>query len=155
MSPRGVYERTPKMRAAYVARGRRCAKRGAESPSFRHGDTNSPSHVVWKNILQRCRNPRNPSYAHYGAVGIGVCDRWCEPDAQGYLNFVADAGQRPSRAHQLHRIDNSRGYEPGNVEWLSRAAHRFIHAAEALGLSAAEARHYLAEINTNKETPKK
>lgn len=39
---------------------------------------------------------------------------------RGFANvyqFCRHVGPRPSRRHQLHRLDNCRGYEPGNVEW--------------------------------------
>jgi hypothetical protein len=47
----------------------------------------------------------------------GVCERWRGPD--GFTNFLADVGERPSRAHSLDRVDNSKGYEPGNCRWAT------------------------------------
>jgi hypothetical protein len=34
--------------------------------------------------------------------------------------FLAHIGPRPSPAHSLDRIDNNRGYMPGNVRWATR-----------------------------------
>ena len=40
---------------------------------------------TWKNMIERCYNPKNPYYKNYGAKGITVCDRWKKFD-----NFLYD-----------------------------------------------------------------
>jgi hypothetical protein len=78
-----------------------------------------PERSVWAGMLSRCNNPTNASYHHYGGRGIKVCERWQGP--QGYANFKADLGPRPSRAHSLDRADNNRGYTPRNCRWATAA----------------------------------
>jgi len=63
-------------------------------------------------MRQRCRNPNNGEYHNYGARGIKVCAAWDD-----FARFVADVGPRPSKRHTLDRINNDKGYEPGNVRW--------------------------------------
>ena len=46
-----------------------------------------------------------------------MCDAWIG----SFETFLRDVGMRPSDAHSLDRIDNDRGYEPGNVRWATRA----------------------------------
>lgn len=76
----------------------------------------SREYTVWKAIKQRCHNPNNPRYRDYGGRGVTVCLRW----RRDFSAFLDDAGTSPSKAHTLDRIDNDRGYEPGNVRWMTR-----------------------------------
>lgn len=65
----------------------------------------------------RCHRPHHPSFQYYGGRGIAVCKEW-RRDFTAFFDYV---GERPSPKHSIERIDNSRGYEPGNVRWATRA----------------------------------
>lgn len=65
-------------------------------------------------MRQRCNDPGSKSYARYGGRGIKVSERW-----DSFPNFLADMGSRPSPRHSLERIDNAKGYEPGNARWAT------------------------------------
>jgi hypothetical protein len=67
-------------------------------------------------MIARCENHRHRYYANYGGRGITVCDPW----RGSFAAFLADVGPKPSAKHTLDRVDNERGYEPGNCRWATR-----------------------------------
>lgn len=95
-----------------------------------HGLSRTPEYRAWLGIVQRCTNPEHPAYPRYGGRGIAICDRWL-----GSVEaFCKDVGLKPTPAHELDRVDNDRGYEPGNVRWVvrkendrNRRSNRLLH----------------------------
>lgn len=89
---------------------------GARKASVTHGmSRDRAEYRIWKGIKQRCFNPRRREYPRYGGCGISMHAQW----ADSFAAFIEYIGPRPSPAHSIDRIDNERGYEPGNVRWAT------------------------------------
>lgn len=75
----------------------------------------SATYVAWDNMIGRCeRRKHDPSTVYWR--GVSVCEQW-----RSFSGFLADMGEKPPGT-TLDRIDGSKGYEPGNCRWASRAA---------------------------------
>jgi hypothetical protein len=114
-----------------------------------HGKTNTPEHSIWASIKGRCNNPNDKGYKRYGGRGIRVCDRWLEPNGQGFLNFLADMGPRPGPKYSIDRKDNDKDYCPENCRWATdkeqarnRRSNRILEAFDRAQCLAAWAEEF-------------
>lgn len=78
---------------------------------------------VYRNIIQRCTNPNNPDFKHYGQQGVKVCEEWI--GVNGFDNFAEWAlnnGYDENAKYgdcTLDRIQVDGNYEPSNCRWVS------------------------------------
>lgn len=89
-------------------------KEVARNRWIKHGMTDTPTHVVWRSMIQRCVDQNVPAFKNYGGRGIKVCARWSD----NFLNFLSDMGQRPA-GKSIDRINVDGDYEPGNCRWAT------------------------------------
>jgi hypothetical protein len=71
-------------------------------------------------IKQRCLNPNNPNYRHYGGRGIALHAEWVNSYDSFRAWILANLGERPDGC-SLDRIDNDGNYEPGNLRWATQS----------------------------------
>lgn len=77
-----------------------------------------PEYTILNSAIQRCK-PNSPQRRNYYSRGIIVCKKWSNFTI-GFDSFLAHIGPRPTPKHTLDRINNDKGYEPGNVRWATR-----------------------------------
>lgn len=73
----------------------------------------SAEYNTWRSMKSRCQDKNDKVY---GGRGIAVCKEWMND----FETFLAHMGPRPEGC-SIDRIDNSKGYAPGNVRWASKS----------------------------------
>lgn len=105
-------------------------------------DSRHRARRIWRNMKYRCGTSTAPNWSLYGGRGIKVCNRW----QHSFENFWADMGESYKDGLSLDRVDNNRGYEPGNCAWRTprqqcnnRRNNRMLRLATGEEITAAEA----------------
>ena len=77
-----------------------------------HGMCGTQVYNSWSAMKARCLSVNHPTYRHYGAKGITICDEWLDFQA-----FYKDMGDKPSDTHSIDRKDGAKGYFKENCRW--------------------------------------
>ena len=123
-------------RGLLTGRTRSCGCLKAKSLSVAntlHGQSSGKSRTkiyrAWLNVKNRCFNQRTASFKYYGAAGLSMYLPW----ANSFELFSQALGEPPTSRHSLDRVDNCKGYFPGNVRWATskeqsrnRSDNRFL-----------------------------
>ncbi len=87
-----------------------------------HGDTKGrngkPTQLyrAWQNMKYRCYDSSYSSYHRYGGRGIRVCHEW-KGDYLCFKLWALSNGFK--KGLTLDRIQNNKGYNPNNCQWLT------------------------------------
>lgn len=77
----------------------------------------TPELRAYFSAKERCYNPKNERFPHYGGRGIKMCEKWLNDPS----SFLEDMGKKPSPKHSIDRINVDGDYEPTNCRWASPA----------------------------------
>lgn len=104
-----IWKRRPELQA-------RASQLGADKART-HGLSLHPLYKTWRGMMLRCYDPTHVGYRNYGGRGIAVCAEW--HDVSAYIAWAEQhLGPRPDGC-TMDRVDNDRGYEPGNMRWAT------------------------------------
>jgi hypothetical protein len=85
--------------------------------NIKHGMANkTKKYKLWVAIKDRCFNEKCKEYRFYGGRGIVMIEEW----KNSFDAFNTSVPDPPTKYHSFDRIDNNRGYEPGNVRWATK-----------------------------------
>ena len=76
-----------------------------------------------RGVFARCFNPAGAAWKNYGGRGITVHEPWVRDPAQ-FIRYLAGLPGFSDPALTLDRIDNDKGYEPGNLRLATKVEQR-------------------------------
>lgn len=101
-----------------VKRGK---SKGSLKTASRYGIKGYPKYRGrWEAMMDRCHNPQSPTYSWYGERGIEVSEEF--KSCVTFVKYITqlEGAYDPERG-DLDRIDNDKGYERGNLRWVTRS----------------------------------
>lgn len=99
---------------------RKCESKYTEIyKKIKDDDNYRRTYLAWFNMCSRCNNPENKEYRHYGGRGITVCNEWQE-SFKAFYAYVSSLEHYGEIGRSIDRIDNDKGYYPGNVRWATQ-----------------------------------
>jgi hypothetical protein len=91
------------------------ATSGPKLERRKHGKSKTKLAQAYRNMLERCLNPKCPAYRNYGGRGITICDEWLTSNVS-FFKWAFDNGY--SEELELDRADNEKGYTPENCRFV-------------------------------------
>lgn len=109
-----------KIRSQMFGRTQSCGcRRLLALGSTKHALSGGVEYKTWASMRKRCNFDWHHAYHNYGGRGIKVRERWDNLET-GFLNFLEDMGERPSKEHSLDRINVDDDYYKENCRWTDR-----------------------------------
>lgn len=90
--------------------------------NYKHGLYKTRLNSIWKNMRQRCYNPKATRYENYGGRGIVLCNEW-KGDFTAFYKWAIANGYSEELTIDRKKVDGN--YEPRNCRWVTRKAQNF------------------------------
>ncbi len=91
-------------------------------PAYKHGLSRHPLYSIWNLMISRCKE-NNPIWIkrNYYDRGISVCNEW--KDLTSFFDWALNNGYKQGLT--LDRINNDKGYCPGNCRFTTMKIQAF------------------------------
>jgi len=123
-----------------------------------HGLTGSQFYYAYKDILQRCYNPKDSNYKNYGGRGIKVHS--CIIDLETLYNHMSQLDHFGELGYTIDRIRNNEDYCicSNNLRWANKSTQSRNQRLSKnnktgyKGITLAPSGRYMARITHNSKT---
>lgn len=103
------------VRAAHLSTGKSTGCSACGRGHTKHGGAAggvfTKKYKTWRSMKLRCCTPSHQDYERYKGL---LCEEWME-----FKAFDEYMPEPPDDALTIDRIENDKGYEPGNVRWAT------------------------------------
>lgn len=123
-----------------------CSSTSLSSRKTTHGLSKTDEYITLSKMKDRCYNMMNKDWPSYGGRGIGIYEEWFN-NPESFISYV---GPKPSSTHSIDRIDNNKGYEPGNVRWATNTEQQLNQRMQRNNKSGYEGVHFETKMHPNK-----
>jgi len=109
----------------------------------KHGMRHTAEYDTWCKIKSRCLNPNNKDYEEYAGRGITISKKWIND----FMAFYLHIGKKPEGKYSIDRIDNDKGYIPGNVRWATDSEQQLNKRVQSRSKSGVTGVHWSKIVN--------
>ena len=119
-----------------------------------HGLSDTEEYKIYRGIKKRCYNIKDYAYENYGGRGIRMSDEWLDTWT-GFLTFLEDMGEIPSKKHSVKRKNVNGNYCKENCCWADNQQQAFNQRVKStnkstgvLGVSLTVGGKYRVRVST-------